>query len=317
MSRRKSSAGKAPSPVVDSRESDRSSPHESEAIAFIFNDSFPSLDFQEAMELPVSTPLYADRDEQEFLDLTSVGLSEMAALPVLSFAGEQFLFRKMNYLKYRASILRRAEERSKKDAAGNDESEENLLASARAAREHLAECNLRLVASIARKAATAPSDFDELMSEGNVILLKAIDKFDYARGFRFSTYLTHSLVRHFHRPVAAFRRRWIEFSAAPEIMESSFGVEVDHGTEERQESLRHVDQMIDRMDECLTPREQWVVRERFGLGEGKKSRPFREIASEVGLSKERVRHIQLTAMQKLRELVTQLHGSPLDAALVE
>ncbi len=52
------------------------------------------------------------------------------------------------------------------------------------------ESNLRLVASIARKFSKSRNDFEELLSEGNAILLYAVDKFDFSRGFRFSTYAT-------------------------------------------------------------------------------------------------------------------------------
>lgn len=67
-------------------------------------------------------------------------------------------------------------------------------------RGQLVRSNLRLVASIARKFSTSVQDVEEFSSDGSMILLGAIDRFDYSRRFRFSTYATHSIQRHFSVP---------------------------------------------------------------------------------------------------------------------
>lgn len=66
-------------------------------------------------------------------------------------------------------------------------------------RSQLVNSNMRLVGSIARKFSSQNCDVDDLSSDGCMILLAAIDRFDYSRGFRFSTYATHSIQRHFYR----------------------------------------------------------------------------------------------------------------------
>lgn len=289
-------------------------PTEEGAARFLYNEEFHALTLDDVCEFPASTSLYADRDSEELADLLPGGIDSIGAMPVLSPAGERFLFRKMNYLKYRAWRQREVDGTQAKPRPDTEPSAAELLADAEAVRRHLAECNLRLVASIARRFAAGQADFDELLSEGNVILLKAIDRFDYARGFRFSTYLTYSVQRHLFRLAALRnRRRSVEVVSRAEVLEGAPAP--DSEEDESLSSARRIEELVRRMDECLTQREQWVVRERFGLGKSNAGRPFREIAEEAGLSKERVRQIQLVALSKLKEFLQVIEGERGDAVL--
>lgn len=280
-------------------------------VGFIFNDTFSVADREEVLEPPAKTSLYADRDladVSEFLPVCS--FESLQGLPVLSQDGEQFLFRKLNYLRYLANVRRAALNPDEPEAVLLDEIE-HLLADADAVRNHIAECNLRLIASIARKFATSQLDFDELISEANMILLKAIDKFDYARGFRFSTYLTHSVQRHFYRLSRTRQRRQnVELPCSSELVEAAPDSESESTSVEDSEIERSLQALVNRMDECLDEREQYVMRERFGLGNGRAGRTLRDIAGDVGLSKERVRQIQIAAVQKLREFFERLQADP-------
>lgn len=290
------------------------SPAYGDVPQFIFSDEFRSLTLDEVCELPASTPLYLDRQSEEFADLSICGVDSIATMPVLSPAGERFLFRKMNFLKYLASEQLAAAGRKRGRNPNAEHSAAELLADADAARRHLAECNLRLVASIARRFATGQADFDELLSEGNIILLKAVDRFDYSRGFRFSTYLTYSVQRHFFRVTSArSRRRSARMFSPSEVLDTAAAPVTEEV--ESLADLHRIEELVRRMDECLTQREQWVVRERFGLGSENAGRPFREIAEEAGLSKERVRQIQLTALRKLKDFLEGLEGERAAAAL--
>jgi RNA polymerase sigma factor (sigma-70 family) len=269
-------------------------------IGFVFNEEFPTIAGKTVLERPAE--LYADRDARASDDAPRAeSLDSMSTLPVLSAAGERFLFRKMNYLKYRANRLRVSLRADGTDAAV--EEIETLLEDADAARNHIAECNVRLIASIARRFATAQTDFDELVSEANMILLKAIDKFDYARGFRFSTYLTHSVQRHFYRFTQTRRRRKaVELSSEVDVLNAaSAAAEPEPVVLEGR-----VEDLVERMGECLDDRERFVIRERFGLGEGNVVRTLRDIAREIGLSKERVRQIQIAAVEKLRDFFDRI-----------
>lgn len=276
---------------------------------FIFNETFPSLDPDEVLAFPTDMPLYVDGMQPGLAEMTEVGSFEaLQAMPVLSPEGEQFLFRKLNYLRYLVNVRRAALSIDEPQSQALEEIEE-LLADADAVRNHIAECNLRLIASIARKFATSQTDFDELVSEANMILLKAIDKFDYARGFRFSTYLTHSVQRHFYRLSRTRQRRQArELPSSGEIVNAAPEPEDETTTDELLRSDRSLQALVSRMDECLDEREQYVMRERFGLGNGRAGRTLRDIAGDVGLSKERVRQIQIVAVQKLREFFERLQS---------
>jgi len=149
-------------------------------VSFIQHSSFDELPAEAFLYISEGS-IYSDREAAETLDLDGCGDFELLTdLPLLSPAGETFLFRKMNYLKHCAEQARllHTEEGDRQSRRFNDDAD--------AVRNHIAECNLRLVISIARKFSNSHCDFDDLMSEGNEILLKAITKFDFSRGFRFS-----------------------------------------------------------------------------------------------------------------------------------
>ena len=188
-------------------------------IEFIPNEEFDRVEELKVLQIPAGTTLYSDRDDAGMTEVTSVGdYDGMHALPLLSVVGEAFLFRKMNFLKFRAFQLSEADDCKTITPVAMREVQD-LLSDAEVVRNHIAECNLRLVISIARKFATSQSEFDELVSEGNMIMLKAIDKFDFSRGFRFSTYATHSVQRHFYRLSKQKNRRGsVEMESAVELI---------------------------------------------------------------------------------------------------
>jgi RNA polymerase sigma factor (sigma-70 family) len=127
--------------------------------------------------------------------------------PVLTKEQEQHLFRKMNYCLYRASRCLPLQNNNRKVF-------EKYHKIYLEARTQLARSNYRLVFSICHKFTNADASFGELMSEGQVTLLRAIDKFDYSRGYKFSTYLVGSLIRNINRllPIwAKNRAKWSSF----------------------------------------------------------------------------------------------------------
>jgi len=163
------------------------------------------------------------------------------------------------------------------------------------------------VISIARKFSNSSCDFDELMSEGSEILLKAITKFDFSRGFRFSTYATHSVQRHFYRFAQRQKRRnSVEFKSGFEFLNEVPATEEDPVISEWIREEHRVSELVTRMAERLDEREQMVILGRFGLSENGAVKTLRELATDLGLSKERVRQLQIAAVDKLREFFEEL-----------
>ncbi len=134
-------------------------------------------------------------------------LASLYEVPLLTRAQEVHLFRKMNYLKYKASALR-AELDLERPKSGSMDRIEILHEEALAAKNHIIRANLRLVVSIAKRYVGQAGDFFELVNDGNMSLIKAVEKFDFSRGNRFSTYASWAIMKNFaHTISAVFRHR--------------------------------------------------------------------------------------------------------------
>src|SRR5262249_33154192 len=113
---------------------------------------------------------------------------------------------KMNYLKYRADRLREALDPARPRAADLDEVE-RLQEEALAVKNQIIRANLRLVVSIAKRYVGPGHDLFELVSDGNMSLLRAVEKFDYARGNKFSTYASWAITKNFARSIPEEKHR--------------------------------------------------------------------------------------------------------------
>jgi len=222
--------------------------------------------------------------------------------PLLTFEQEQVLFRALNLLRYRVNRMRSrlsAVSPSQK-AVEQIEFKLELIEKIRA---QLVNSNLRLVSSIARRFSSSFGDVDDFSSDGCMILLGAIDRFDFSRRFRFSTYATHSIQRHFFRAWKIRQRRRERFpNAAAELLCEIPQQQEEPPVCEDPESI--VSQLLSQAEHVLDEREHRILLDRFGLaGRDKKGRTLREIASDLGISKERVRQLQMKALEKLREIL--------------
>jgi RNA polymerase sigma factor (sigma-70 family) len=169
------------------------------------------------------------------------------------------------------------------------------------ARSAIAAANMGLVMAMARRTKIPNVDFPELISEGNMALLRSIDKFDVARGFKFSTYACRAILKSFNR-LATKTGRYRQFFPTefePTLERSDYDV-LRHEMR-RQDSLESIREIIDTNLADLTETERTVVVERFALNSNEdKGRTLAEVGVKVGLTNERVRQIQLAALNKIR-----------------
>lgn len=277
----------------------------SNEMGFVFNRDFETLAYEdvEAAGDAADNFIQPDVDSPALSGLPPY-IAALYSLPLLTASGEAALFRKMNFLKYWVNVFRSTID-PKRPCFETIEEIRILLAEAERTRNQIIECNLRLVVSIARKFAGDRVSFEDLVSEGNTILMKAVEKFDYSRGFRFSTYVTHSVQRHYYRHFSRAQRR-----SEKELLVSEQFLKDEAGPAPVDESAdfdpTQADILLSRMDGILDEREQFIVRERFGFGPAGKVRTFQSLAEDLGICKERVRQLLNFSLDKLRDMARNM-----------
>ncbi len=234
-------------------------------------------------------------------DLESVGHISMTTLTT---GQEQLLFQRFNFA--RCKVYRILKDNKGKSLAP-DEMRSLMVwfKIANAARAQIVQANLPLVLAMAKRTKLTGVDYAELISEGNMALLRSVDKFDCSRGFKFSTYGCRAILKSFSRVAirsSRYRSRFpTEFDPAME--KSDFIEQKRQGVE---------DGCVDELRSILTENladlsevEKKVIRARFALdaADSEQARPMtlEQVGEIIGVTKERVRQIQNKALEKLRQ----------------
>jgi len=231
-------------------------------------------------------------------------LGRLCSTPLLTPDQEQELFRRMNFCKYRANALRSRLSRTKPDADKLAEAQEYLRRAERL-RNHLIQANTRLVMSIARKFADGRNGFDDLLSQGVASLMHAVEKFDYSRGYRFSTYATCAVRRDLYRLVMGRKKDFQRFTTGSTEYLNGCADDEPDPDEMTESGWDHLSSSINEMLEHLDERERFIVTYRFGLDESGRKSSYSRLGERLGISKERVRQLANRALEKMRQLAPE------------
>jgi RNA polymerase primary sigma factor len=217
--------------------------------------------------------------------------------PSLNAAQEKSLFFRYNYAKFRLKkvLERRSSARSAKaeELLWRDRAEE--------ARSKITHANLALVVAMAKRMQISGVEFSDLISEGNMAMLRSVEKFDASRGFKFSTYACRSILTCFHRLSSKARRQRerfpVEFDARME--RSDWGQQCHE--DQRGYAIESVRRVLCDNRAELTHMEHRVILERFPMMPGQKALTLAQVGQLVGLTNERVRQIEKKSLIKIRE----------------
>jgi len=271
-------------------------------IACIYN---PQFDLPGADEIILHGPIEPDSSGAKTTVRPPSGdmppyLRSLYGIALLGRNEERDLFRRYNYLKYKADRLRR--EIDPNQVRSQDlQAVEHLLLQANGIKNRILRANLRLVVSIAKKHVGRAQTLFELISDGNVSLMRAVEKFDYARGNRFSTYATWAIMRNYARSVPKEQHHRDHLATGhEEVIDIAAAMRSYESEDLKISELR---ECIDAVMTHLTSIERTVVVGHFGLNDKQDSRTLKQLADRLGLSKERVRQIELRALEKLRAVL--------------
>jgi RNA polymerase sigma factor (sigma-70 family) len=230
-------------------------------------------------------------------------LAQLYSIPLLSKEQEAYHFRKMNYLKFRAARLRDQLDVSRAKTRVMDQIERSLDEAVEV-KNLLIRSNLRLVVSIAKKHVKPNGNFFEMVSDGNISLIRAIEKFDYSRGFKFSTYATWAIMKNYARSIPAEHNLLDRYrTGSEEFFMSSPDQRSDQFEQELVNHRQHeaIIQILNRLDE----RERNIIMFRFGLNQDTEPQTLEQLGGRFGVTKERIRQLESRALDKLRKIALE------------
>jgi len=277
-------------------------------LSFISNDEFST---RTACRKILGTPIDLSFNPEIFTKNATNLPSYLARLcdaPLLEHGEEKTLFQRMNYLLFRANMLRAKLSIRRPNEAKIIEVED-LLQQADSVKNRIVVANVRLVISIVKQLAPTPTLFEEMLSDGLMAMIRAVEKFDFDRGFRFSTYATMVIRRQLYRSMKNDHRDRTRFTTGEPTIFS------EHAESAREPRIGYqgwvqLNTSLNTMMQDLDDRERQIIRARFGFDTDGKKQTLQALAKEFGVCKERVRQLEKRAMTKLRTLAdgSQLEG---------
>jgi len=271
-------------------------------LEFIDHPSFddPALEAQIMAPMPDAEGYEMQRRSMKVPKDAPPELAPLYEVPLLSKEQEQHLFRQMNFLKHQAAQLRQQLDPVHARIQDLQQIEE-FQQQATAVKDRLINCNMRLVVSIAKRHAGQAENFFELLSDGNMSLIRAVEKFDYSRGNKFSTYASWAIMKNYARSIPDDKKHRERYVTGHEEM---FEATADSRTNEREQltSQEQAASRVNQLLETLDERERQIIRMRAGLDSYSEGMTLEEIGLQLGITKERVRQLNVRIMNKLRTM---------------
>lgn len=227
-------------------------------------------------------------------------LAALYEVDLLNREQEGHLFRQMNYYKHCAARLRDSLEMTPGNKSSVMDQIDRFYESAVRVKNKIVQCNLRLVVSIAKRHVASSDDFFALISDGNMSLIRAVEKFDYSRGNKFSTYASWAIMKNFARSIPnEFKHKDRFRTTTEELFLSHQDQRLNPYLEEtvHRTRQRELSKIMNRLNE----REHKIISARFGLSPDGKPLTLKQVGEELGVTKERIRQLEARALLKLRE----------------
>lgn len=232
-------------------------------------------------------------------------LNSLYAVPLLTKDEEVYYFRKMNFLFHQAAQLQKQLDVAQPKTKDMDQIE-RLIEQANEVKNFLIRSNLRLVVSIAKKHMKPNANFFEMVSDGNISLIRAIEKFDFTRGFKFSTYASWAIMKNFARSIPAEYTQLDRFRTGnDEVFDQASDPRSERLNEEFVNQRQH-EALMDLLSQ-LESRERDIIVLRYGLKERSAPQTLEQVGQKLGVTKERIRQLEARALQKLRKIAEQEH----------
>ncbi len=253
-------------------------------------------DFEVEPQLPMTSWYQPTREDLLNHEITG-------APQLMSTQEERLMFLRFNYAKRRLIEL---QEQAKQEGVSQALAENVVEWHRRFEhfREYLVRTNLALVLAMAKRVRLGDVDFAEIVSEGNMALIRAVDKFNVERGFKFSTYACRAILKAFSRTALKFNRHRTRFPVEfePDLEKSDWSDRRRDIVE--QDCIDELKAIVDRNLADLSNVEQTVIRRRFNW-QAVEENPLtlEEVGRIIGVTKERVRQIQNKALAKIKAVM--------------